>query len=229
MPRTVTMSRAGSTPCATRSRAPSSATSLSRSSPSPWPVRPGRTPPACTAPARLAPERGRRRRRGRRRAGPDPRQPGFGDADLAASSEESEEERTRLIALVELARKGDSRRVRDALRPLPGLGLPVPLLPDPVEHARRGPHLRDLLPRAAEHAELPLAGQGLRRLADDHRPQPRHRPLQGRPHPPRADHRGHGAPRRRDRGSRARGARQPHQRDPAQGAHRAARASRRTA
>ncbi|MBJ7357941.1 sigma-70 family RNA polymerase sigma factor [Nocardioides sp.] len=33
---------------------------------------------------------------------------GFGDADLAASSEESEEERTRLIALVELARKGDS-------------------------------------------------------------------------------------------------------------------------
>ncbi len=33
---------------------------------------------------------------------------GYGDADLAASSEDSEEERTRLIALVELARKGDS-------------------------------------------------------------------------------------------------------------------------
>jgi len=33
---------------------------------------------------------------------------GYGDADQAASSEESEEERTRLIALVELARKGDS-------------------------------------------------------------------------------------------------------------------------
>ena len=33
---------------------------------------------------------------------------GFGDADQAASSEETEEERTRLIALVELARKGDS-------------------------------------------------------------------------------------------------------------------------
>jgi RNA polymerase sigma-70 factor (ECF subfamily) len=33
---------------------------------------------------------------------------GFGDADQAASSEESEEERTRLIALVELARTGDS-------------------------------------------------------------------------------------------------------------------------
>ena len=36
--------------------------------------------------------------------GPD----GFGDADQAASSEESEAERTRLIALVELARAGDS-------------------------------------------------------------------------------------------------------------------------
>jgi RNA polymerase sigma-70 factor (ECF subfamily) len=33
---------------------------------------------------------------------------GFGDAALAASSEDSEEDRTRLIALVELARKGDS-------------------------------------------------------------------------------------------------------------------------
>jgi RNA polymerase sigma-70 factor (ECF subfamily) len=33
---------------------------------------------------------------------------GFGDSDQAASSEETEEERTRLIALVELARKGDS-------------------------------------------------------------------------------------------------------------------------
>jgi RNA polymerase sigma-70 factor, ECF subfamily len=32
---------------------------------------------------------------------------GFGDSDLAASSEDSEEERTRLIALVELARTGD--------------------------------------------------------------------------------------------------------------------------
>jgi len=32
----------------------------------------------------------------------------FGDADQAASSEESEAERTRLIALVELARQGDS-------------------------------------------------------------------------------------------------------------------------
>jgi RNA polymerase sigma-70 factor, ECF subfamily len=34
--------------------------------------------------------------------------PGFGDSDLAASSEDSEAERSRLIALVELARTGDS-------------------------------------------------------------------------------------------------------------------------
>ena len=33
---------------------------------------------------------------------------GYGDADQAASSEDSEEDRSRLIALVELARKGDS-------------------------------------------------------------------------------------------------------------------------
>ena len=33
---------------------------------------------------------------------------GFGDSELATSSEESEEERSRLIALVELARQGDS-------------------------------------------------------------------------------------------------------------------------
>jgi RNA polymerase sigma-70 factor (ECF subfamily) len=37
-------------------------------------------------------------------SGPGP----YGDGDQAASSEESEEERTRLIALVELARQGDS-------------------------------------------------------------------------------------------------------------------------
>ena len=42
------------------------------------------------------------------RGRPQNRDQGFGDADQAASSEESEEERTRLIALVELARKGDS-------------------------------------------------------------------------------------------------------------------------
>jgi RNA polymerase sigma-70 factor (ECF subfamily) len=41
-------------------------------------------------------------------AGRVPGTAGFGDADQAASSEETEEERTRLIALVELARTGDS-------------------------------------------------------------------------------------------------------------------------
>ncbi len=38
---------------------------------------------------------------------PDPGAGGFGDSDLAASSEEDAAERTRLIALVELARGGD--------------------------------------------------------------------------------------------------------------------------
>ena len=54
--------------------------------------------------ARLAAERGDRRRQRR----VVPTHGGYGDADLAASSEDSEEERTRLIALVELARKGDA-------------------------------------------------------------------------------------------------------------------------
>jgi len=40
--------------------------------------------------------------------GPGAPDKGFGDSDLAASSEETEEERSRLIALVELARKGDA-------------------------------------------------------------------------------------------------------------------------
>ena len=51
-------------------------------------------------------------------------------------------------------RAGPRRRrrgVRAALRPLPAVGLPVPVLPDPVAAAGRGPHLRDLLPGAAEH------------------------------------------------------------------------------
>jgi len=43
-----------------------------------------------------------------RRAGNGAGSSGFGDADQAASSEETEEERSRLIALVELARTGDS-------------------------------------------------------------------------------------------------------------------------
>ncbi len=39
---------------------------------------------------------------------PDGVAAGFGDADMAVSSEDCEEDRSRLIALVELARKGDS-------------------------------------------------------------------------------------------------------------------------
>ncbi len=46
---------------------------------------------------------------GRTAAGPeDPGGAGYDDAELAASSEEDEAERSRLIALVELARKGDT-------------------------------------------------------------------------------------------------------------------------
>jgi RNA polymerase sigma-70 factor (ECF subfamily) len=40
--------------------------------------------------------------------GSHPRRDGFGDARLATSSEDSEADRTRLIALVELARRGDT-------------------------------------------------------------------------------------------------------------------------
>ena len=40
-------------------------------------------------------------------AGPDPGEGGYGDADLATSSAEDEADRSRLIALVDLARTGD--------------------------------------------------------------------------------------------------------------------------
>ena len=222
MPGRVTTSRGGSTPCARRSRAPSSATAPR----SPVAAGPARSH-AAAAPHPLGwllteAVAGRVGVAG----GPGG---GFGDADLAASSEETEEERTRLIALVELARKGDSDAFGMLYDHYQGSVYRFLFYRTRSSTAGRGPHLGDLLPGAAQHAELPLAGQGLRRLADDHRPQPRHRPLQGRPHPPRADHRGHGRPRRRHRGPGARRARRPHQRDPAQGAHRAARASSATA
>ena len=99
----VTTSRAGSTPCARRSHAPSLG-----------------DPPLAVATAgpdrRRTPTAARRTRSAGCSARPSPatrsRPPtgpsGYGDADLAASSEETEDERTRLIALVELARKGDS-------------------------------------------------------------------------------------------------------------------------
>jgi RNA polymerase sigma-70 factor (ECF subfamily) len=47
-------------------------------------------------------------RHGSAPSGPERGSGGFGDADLATSSEESEDDRSRLIALVELARGGDS-------------------------------------------------------------------------------------------------------------------------
>ena len=101
-----TTSRAGSTPCARRWPAPSSARPAARRRdrrlPLPAARRRRRRTRSAGCSARPSPAT-----RSARPTGPEPR-PGFGDADLAASSEETEEERTRLIALVELARKGDS-------------------------------------------------------------------------------------------------------------------------
>ena len=91
-------------------------------------------------------------------------------------------------------RAGPRRRqrgVRAALRPLPTSVYRFVYYRIGSHHARRGPHLRDVLAGAARHDWLPLAGQGLRRLADDHRPQPGRRPLQVGALPARADHRGH--------------------------------------
>ena len=62
---------------------------------------------------------------------------GYDDADLAASSEEDEAERTRLIALVELARGGDTDAFGLLYDHYQALGLPVPLLPHPL--AARSP------------------------------------------------------------------------------------------
>ena len=87
--------------------------------------------------------------------------------------------------------QGRRRGLRTALRPLQRQRLPVPLLPGRLGAARRGPHRGDVLPGTALDELVPVAGQGLRRLADDHRAQPDHRPLQGRPHPPGVHHRGH--------------------------------------
>ena len=107
---------------------------------------------------------------------------GSGDADLAISSAEDEADRTRLIALVELARSGD----KDAFGLLYDHDQPrstASSTTGAVGDAGRGPDQRDVLPGAAQHRQLPLAGPRLRRLADHDRAQPHHRPLQGRPHP----------------------------------------------
>ena len=118
-------------------------------------------------------------------AGARPRRPApdRSDRDLAVSSEADEAEAGRLIALVELARNGDAEAFGLLYDHYQAVGLPLPLLPRRLGRARRGPHLGDVLPGAAQHELLPLAGQGLRRLADDHRPQPHHRPLQVRAAP----------------------------------------------
>ena len=63
------------------------------------------SPSLCIAPG-LAPSASAGRGRPRRRPGPAGRGD-YGDADQATSSEENEADRTRLIALVELARGGD--------------------------------------------------------------------------------------------------------------------------
>ena len=117
-------------------------------------------------------------------AAPAPRTGAHDDSALATSSLRG---RGRGHPADRAGRAGPQRRLRGlrtALRPLPRERLPVPLLPGRLGAAGRGPHRRDLLPGAALDELVPLAGQGLRRLADDHRAQPDHRPLQGRSHPP---------------------------------------------
>ena len=96
-------------------------------------------PPLCAGATGPLPVRAARRRRAgwllpeavehRTPAAAGRRRARYPTRDLAASSEEDEAEASRLIALVELARKRRRRGVRPALRPLPRLGLPLPLLP----------------------------------------------------------------------------------------------------
>ena len=146
---TSTTSRAGSTPCARPSRALLLAAGRRLAG------APALLPPAAPAPAWLLTEAV-----GDRPAGPRPAPggSGYGDAELAASSEEDEAERTRLIALVELARSGDAEAFGLLYDHYHGVGLPVPLLPHSLAAAGRGPHLGDLLPGAAQH-ELASAGR----------------------------------------------------------------------
>ena len=74
---------------------------------------------------------------------------GYDDADLAASSEDDEAEREPADRARRAGPRRRQGRVRAALRPLPALGLPLPLLPHPLADPRRGPHLGDVLPGAA--------------------------------------------------------------------------------
>jgi RNA polymerase sigma-70 factor (ECF subfamily) len=90
--------------------------------------------------------------------------------DRATSSEVGYRER--LIALVELARGGDSE-ASDSSTTTPGSVYRF------VFYTRNQTLAEDLTSETSEpaqHERFPLAGQGLPRLADDHRPQPLHRP-----------------------------------------------------
>ena len=103
-----------------------------------------------------------------------PKGPGHGYSDdgPATSSEDDEVEATRLIALVELARSGDSEAFgmlydhyhsaiyRFLYYRVGSVALAEDLM------------FRDVLQGAAERGIVPLAGQGLRCMADDHRPEP---------------------------------------------------------
>ena len=96
------------------------------------------------------------------------------DSALATSSLEDEAEGSRLIALVELARSGDSEAFGQLYDHYHASVYRFLYYRVELGTARRGPHRRDLLPRPALDELLPLAGQGLRGMADDHRPQPDH-------------------------------------------------------
>ena len=104
--------------------------------------------------------------------------PATADHDLPSPRSRTRPRRSRLIALVELARGGDAEAFGLLYDHYHAAVYRFLYYRVGSQRARRGPHLRDLLPRAAEHGLVPLAGQGLRRLADDHRAQPDHRPLQ---------------------------------------------------
>ena len=81
------------------------------------------------------------------------------DATWPSPPSTDEAEASRLIALVELARKGDTEAfglLYDHYQPL---GLPLPLLPPRLRRRRGGPHLGDVLPGAAQHDSFRWQGK----------------------------------------------------------------------
>ena len=127
-----------------------------------------------------------------------PAGPALGDDhQLAASNEESEAERDRLIALVELARNGDAEAFGMLFDHYHGSVYRF------LFHRTRSTTLaEDLTSETFFRALRSMSsfrwqgkdfGAWLMTIARNLC----HRPLQGRPDPPRADHRGHGSPRRR--------------------------------